>query len=112
MATINLSGQVSPVARILLDSATSTATSDTFTGIDAINRSFQATLTGNGALSATVLIQVSNDGANWITMHTIALSGNNYATDGVASEAAWKNIRVNLSAISGTGASVTVIMGY
>lgn len=73
------------------------------------NRAFQATVAGTGAVSATVLIQVSNDATNWITLATITLSGTNSATDGVAMSAAWGFVRGNVTAISGTGAAVTTV---
>lgn len=79
------------------------------------NRTFQASITGTGAVSATVKIEVSNEvpGANqqWLTLMTLSPSGTNMATDGAPSETAWTHVRANLTAISGTSAVVTVTMG-
>ncbi|HET8686205.1 MAG TPA: hypothetical protein VFM18_06020 [Methanosarcina sp.] len=74
---------------------------------------FSATVTGTGAVTATVLIEVSNDGTNWLStpMGTISLSGTTSATDGFTSSAPWKYVRANITAISGTGATVVVKMG-
>ena len=73
---------------------------------------FQATVTGTGAVTATVEIEVSNDGVNVVdtVMGTITLSGTTSHSDGFTSEAPWKYVRANVTAISGTGASVDVIM--
>ena len=75
------------------------------------NRTFQATVAGTGAVSATVKVQVSNDNVNWIDLGTITLSGTTSATDGFASNAPWAYVRGNVTAISGTGAAVTLAMG-
>jgi len=74
-------------------------------------RTIEATVTGTGAVSATVVVQISNDETNWLTLTTLTLSGTTTAFDGAAMDAAWRYMRVNLSAISGTGAAVTVIVG-
>lgn len=66
-----------------------------------------ATVAGTGAVSATVVIEVSNDGAKWIQMATIGLSGTTEASDGFGSAVAWPYTRARVSAISGTGATVT-----
>ena len=75
--------------------------------------SFQAVVTGTGAVTAVVSIEVSNDGSNWCStpMGTISLSGTTSASDGFVTQAPWKYVRANLSAISGTGATVQVYMG-
>lgn len=72
---------------------------------------YQATVTGTGAVSATVKVQVSNDDSNWIDLGTITLSGTTSDTDGFSSDAPWAYRRGNVTAISGTGAAVTLAMG-
>jgi hypothetical protein len=68
--------------------------------------------TSSGAGSATILIQASNDGSNFILIATITLTlSTTPAADGFASDAPWKYVRARVSAISGTGASVNVNMG-
>lgn len=74
-------------------------------------RTFQAVVSGTGAVSATVDIEVSNDNINFMVMGTISLSGTDTNTDGFAANAKWNYVRANLTAISGTGASVTVVLG-
>lgn len=78
-----------------------------------IYASFQAIVTGTGAVTATVAIQVSEDGVNWCTtaLGTISLTGTTTASDGFATASAWKYVRANVTAITGTGASVSVLMG-
>lgn len=73
-------------------------------------RTFEAVVAGTGAVTATVLIQVSNDDTNWLTQSTITLSGTTSAADGVALEAPWAYVRGNVSAITGTSAAVTLKM--
>jgi hypothetical protein len=99
----------------LLTGATGTGAGSTFNVFGKLSehnqRTFQATVTGTGAVTATVLIQVSNDGTNFLTLGTITLSGTTSASDGFASNAPWVHVRANVSAISGTSAAVTVVMG-
>jgi hypothetical protein len=78
---------------------------------------FQAIVTGTGSVSATVLIQVSNEvntfngvKSNWITMGTITLSGTTTATDGFTTVCPWRYVRANVTAISSTSV-VEIIMG-
>jgi hypothetical protein len=80
---------------------------------DSPKGAFQAIVTGTGALTATVVIKVSNDGINWCTtpLGTITLSGNDSVSDGFASDAPWKFVRADVTALTGTGASVQVLMG-
>jgi hypothetical protein len=76
-------------------------------------RVFQAVgTTSSGAGSATILVQGSLDDTNWITLGTISLTLGTAATsDGFATDAPWLYIRGNCTAISGTGASVTLYAG-
>ena len=75
---------------------------------------FQATVNGtSGTVTATIDIEVSNNEEDWISMATISLSASAPVadSDGFASNASWAFVRANLTAITGTGASVTVVMG-
>ena len=76
-------------------------------------RTFQvngATSSGTGA--ATVKIEVSNNGSDWLTLGTVSLTlGTTSTSDGFVSDAPWGYVRANVSAISGTDAAVTVKMG-
>jgi hypothetical protein len=78
---------------------------------------FQAIVTGTGSVGATVVIQGSNEPAtfngtksNWVTIDTYTLSGTTTATSGSTSTSVWRYVRANVTAISGTGATVEVIM--
>ncbi len=81
-------------------------------------RTFQATgTTSNGAGAATIKIQGSNvaspssDG-EWIDLGTITLTlATTVSGDGFVSNAPWRHVRANVTAISGTGAAVTAWMG-
>lgn len=75
-------------------------------------RTWHCLLEGTGALTATVLVEVSNDGGStWITHVTFTMAGTTSAVDGVATEAAWQLFRARTTAISGTDARVRVWMG-
>lgn len=74
-------------------------------------KSFHAVLTGSGAISCTAKIQVSNDNTNFIDLATITLSGTTAVSDGFSGEAPWAYYRVDVTAISGTAASLTVTVG-
>jgi hypothetical protein len=94
----------------LLDSAIAVATGGSLR-VDQVNRTFQVTVAGTGSVSATVVIEGSNDGTNFLALAAVTLSGTNSASDGFVSQAKWTYVRAKLTAISGTGAAVTVTMG-
>lgn len=94
----------------LLSAATATGAGGSVSASTA-DRTFQATVSGTGAVSATVAIEASNDNTNWLTMGTITLSGATSDSDGFAASAKWDFLRANVTAISGTDAAVTVTMG-
>ena len=75
------------------------------------DQTYQATVTGSGAVTATVLIEFSNDQVAWLTGATITLSGTTTASDGFVAKSSWKYKRANLIDISGTNAAITVTMG-
>lgn len=97
----------------IMNGKTTTGAGDTVT-ISPKDRTFHATVAGTGAVTATVIIQVSNDAVTWINTTTsphIALSGTTTASDGFRMDAKWAYVRAYVDAISGTGAAVTVTMG-
>lgn len=76
-------------------------------------KAFHAYLSGTGAVSATVKIEVSNldpasYASSWVTAATFTLSGTGVVTDGFTAEGPFGYWRANVTAISGTGAAVTV----
>jgi len=81
---------------------------------DSPNTTFQGIVSGTGAVTATVVIDVSNDGINAVATPagTITLSGTTTSSDGfLTSNSPWKYVRARVTAISGTGATVQVYMG-
>lgn len=94
----------------LISSATSVISGDSFPGIGG-RASFQAILTGTGALTADIRIEGSNNGIHWIELMSFAMSGNASVTDGGVTDASWAWVRARIESISGTGASATVIRG-
>lgn len=80
---------------------------------DSPNTTFQAVVNGTGAITATVVIQGSNDGVNAVAtvLGTITLSGTTVASDGFTTNAPWKYVRAVVSAPTGTIASILVYMG-
>lgn len=69
--------------------------------------------TSSGSGAATVNIEVRNGASHaWLVAGTITLTlGTTVAGDGFVMDAPWAQVRANLTAISGTGAAVTVSMG-
>lgn len=66
------------------------------------------------SFSATVDLEVSNDGVVWVVAGTISLSGTGGTpVKGSTSVGAlpWRFVRVTVSAISGTGAYVDTALG-
>ena len=114
LATIGLFAQTKQVSRQSVASAITTVSASTaIVGVGA-GKTYQANgATTAGAGSATIQIQCSNNNSNWDTLGTITLtlsttsSSNSFASD---DRCAW--IRANVTAISGTGASVDVWIGY
>lgn len=72
----------------------------------------QGVLTGTGAVSATVVIEVSLDQTNYVTAGTITLSGTTSATDGFLMNTGWQWVRARVTAISGTSATLNVHVGH
>lgn len=70
-----------------------------------------ATVTGTGSVAATVVVQVGNIQNQWLDLGTLSLSGTTTATQGLALDAHWVYIRVNITVLTGTGATVDVVMG-
>lgn len=68
--------------------------------------------TSAGAGSTTVAIQGSNNGTNWDTIGTVTLTlSTAAASNGFSSADAYDYVRANVTAISGTGAAVSVFLG-
>lgn len=74
------------------------------------NNAVQVVLTGTGTVSVTAAVQVSITGTEWIAASSLSLSGTNTATNGATLLSGWRYMRVNLSSITGTGATATVFV--
>lgn len=70
----------------------------------------QANVVGSGAVSATVNLQASLDGVYYTTIYTFSLSGTTSASDIKLLDATYQSYRWNVSAISGTSATVTAYL--
>lgn len=102
------SGLISPHTRMLLDAVTAAVVGPE---MQSRSETYQATMTGTGAVAAEVDIEYSDDKVGWLPAGTITLSGTNTATGGFADDESWAYVRANLKSISGTGAAITVTMG-
>jgi len=68
--------------------------------------------TSIGTGNATVNIEVSNNGVNWLTYGTITLTlGTTEISDGLVITAPWAFTRATASSITGTNGKVSVLMG-
>lgn len=96
----------------LLSEATATGVGSVFQ-LGETKATFQASgTTSSGSGAATVKVQVSNNRHDWIDLGTITLTlSTTSSSDGFASDASWAYVRGNVTAISGTGASVNLYMG-
>lgn len=78
-------------------------------------RTFSVIASGSvtsGTGSATVAVRGSHDGTVWATLGTITLTlGTTTVADAIASGVPYKFVRGDLTAISGTGASVSATVG-
>lgn len=96
--------------QILINAATTTTTGNPVAP-DETKRSYQATVVGEGSVSATVIFEGTNEGIGYVPLATITLSGTALASDGFVGESPWTCVRARLTAISGTNAAVTATVG-
>lgn len=71
----------------------------------------QAKVVGTGAVTADVAVQVSNNGTDFHTLSTIALTATTSDVDGYAITAPWGYVRLDVTNVTGTGATVTAFLG-
>ncbi len=98
----------------ILNAATATGAGSQF-GVPEAEKTFHVSgFTTAGAGSATVKIQVSNDLTKpWVDLATVTLTlGTTPVSDGFATQSSWLWVRANVTALSGTGASVSASLGY
>lgn len=89
---------------------TSTATGGTTGKSDSGRKTFQASVSGTGLVTATVIIQASHfpDIHGWVDLGTITLAQTTQHSDGFTSESSWPYFRARLTAITGTAAKAYV----
>lgn len=72
-------------------------------------RGYTVKLEGTGAITATVYVDVSGDGIDWIlARYTFTLSGTTLVIDWFTANEAWPHVRGRIGARTGTGAAVTL----
>jgi hypothetical protein len=100
------------VTDILPSTGTTTTATGSWYWKDAPKSAIQASVVGTGAVSATIILEVSNDGVNAVStaLGTITLTGTTSVSDGFTTDAPWKYLRARITAVSGTGATVNVNM--
>lgn len=86
--------------------ATGSVTGGTVVAKTGTVKSFVSTVTGSGAVAATVTIQASADGSVWTTQITQTLSGTNADSKIDSIATAMPFWRAVTSGVSGTGATV------
>lgn len=92
----------------LLDQVTAVGAGAPINGGQVASFSAQASVAGTGAVSATALIEGSNNGTDWVTIATLTMSGTTRAVDGGLASTLWAFIRGNVTAISGTSAKFSL----
>jgi hypothetical protein len=65
----------------------------------------------SAAATATATVPARFQANKWVLLGTITLTGTTEASDGFATSASWKWTRFNVTAVSGTGATVVGIQG-
>jgi len=70
----------------------------------------QVILSGTGALTATVVTKGSANGVDFFTLATTKISGTTSATEGFTIKDPWQYIRSDVTAISGTDATINTLM--
>lgn len=73
-----------------------------------VNWSVQVTVAGTGAVTCDVSVQASNDNVEFVELTTFSLSGTGAASDLAAIQGAYKYAKVEIEAITGTGAVASV----
>lgn len=97
----------------LLNAVTTNQTSAA-AAVPASRRAIQASISGTGAVSGTVTVFGNNTNAasGGVLLATLSLSGTSSDVTGADIPAEWPFMYCTLASISGTGAAVTVSVGY
>jgi len=93
----------------LLSGATAVSSGTAFQPVDPYQSfGIVANVTGTGTVSSTVTISGSLDGVNYAVLSTFSLTGTTTNTQAVTLANAYKYLVAAVTAISGTGATVSV----
>lgn len=105
--------QVPPGVMTLANNVTATGAQSPLKSISG-GKTYQVTgATTAGAGSAVAAVQCGNNGTNWDTLGTITLTlSTTSSSDSFVSIDRCMFVRVNLTTLTGTGASVSATMGY
>jgi hypothetical protein len=98
----------------LLDKVTTTGAGPVYEGPWNENRRarVQAAVDGDGAVTATVNIEGSNDGQHWELIGALSLSGTTTDSDSLGVDYPWSYVRADLDAVTGTDAVVSALMSF
>ena len=88
-----------------------TTTSFTLPVMSGAGAIIQGVVSGTGAVSAAITFNVSLDGQNWVPLSTMSLTGTTSATDGFVVNAHWVYMQAVITAVTGTGAGLTLMIG-
>lgn len=92
----------------ILSGATTVGATGSMSGQYVNKMSIQGYVVGTGTVSATVIVEGSNNGTDWVPISTLTMSDSGRAIDGGVLSTMFSTIRGRVLAISGTGAAVTV----
>jgi len=100
----------------MLSAATTTTSSANFAPYGPHKTFYAKGTTSTGAGAATIIFEAANAtssvATDWVALCTVSLVlSTTSASDGCAVDSTWKFVRARISAISGTDATVTAIMG-
>lgn len=70
-------------------------------------RTFQVTMTA-GSTSCSVVIEGSNDDIGWVPVANLDVVVSDNISAGVTTDAPWRAVRANVTALTGTIASITM----
>lgn len=101
-----------PAVATIVDAATSTGLGSSFQpwGKKRVFQVIGSVSSGSG--SSDIDIEGSLDGNNWVKLNTFNLTlSTTVVTEKYVTDEPWKYIRGNVTAISGTGASVSLFLG-
>ena len=100
-------------SRAMLTAATTVAAGSAVSSFRGV-KTYQANgTTSSGAGAATIVVQGAHNNINWDTIGTITLTlATTTSSDSFTSEDHYPLVRGNVTAISGTGASVNLTMGF